>query len=708
MRQQERTGRSAFRGDIEGLRAVAVLLVLVGHTNLAALPGGFVGVDVFFVISGYLITGLLVKELSETGRISIAGFYARRIRRLLPAAAVVLIASLVLAYLFLPRLRWSSTGWDVVASGLYVMNWRLAEQAVDYLQADEAPSILQHFWSLAVEEQFYLVWPMLLIAVTWTLFRRGRRTGPASRRRFERRLLIGLAMVAIPSLAWSIHLSQSNPSQAYFHSTTRMWELALGGGLAILSHHLTRLPRWLAVGLGWGGVAAVVTAGLVITPDLAFPGYVALLPTLGAAAVIAAGPAAGRGGPIALLGLAPIRLVGALSYSLYLWHWPLLVAAEARFGELTPAQAAVVVTLSVVPAALTYRLVENPIRFSLHFPRQAAKLGAAATGIPVVAAILFQLTVWPPARPPADLTTAMPPLAVTATGSAEASQPTFGAGVLGEDPRGSAAGKPADRVETMTPDALAAREDLPATYRERCLLQVTEAALKPCVYGDPDANFTVVLAGDSHAAHWLPALQPVAEANNWRLVTHIKGSCPVLSEPIRYRDKPFDSCTEWNERLRTTLTGPERPQLLILSSLTYYPAPDGQVLTGAAAQRARTQAMRDTWTGYAQAGLRTLVIRDVPYPGIDVPECVSENRTKLTRCAVPRAEALRLSEPQVEAAKGLKDVRLLDFNDSICPAERCAPVIGGVLIYRDEGHLTATYARSLAPRVRDALRTELE
>ncbi|MET7749380.1 acyltransferase family protein [Micromonospora sp. NPDC005367] len=706
MSQQGRVNRSAFRGDIEGLRALAVLLVLVGHTDLAALPGGFVGVDVFFVISGFLITGLLVKELSETGRISIAGFYARRARRLLPAAAVVLVASLLLAYLFLPRLRWSSTGWDVVASGLYAMNWRLAEQSVDYLQSDEAPSILQHFWSLAVEEQFYLVWPMLLVGVTWTLFRRVRRTGPASRRRFERRLLIGLAMVALPSLAWSIHLSQSNPAQSYFHSTTRMWELALGGGLAILSHHLTRLPRPLAVGLGWGGVGAIIVAGLAITPDLAFPGYVALLPTLGAAAVIAAGPAAGRAGPTALLGLAPIRLIGALSYSLYLWHWPLLVAAEAQFGELAPAQAAVVVALSVVPAALTYRLVENPARFSLRLPHQAAKLAAVATGIPVVAAILFQLTVWPPARSPADLTTVMPPLAVT--GSAEATQPNFGAGALGDDPRGSAAGEPVDRVETMTPDALAAREDLPATYRGRCLLQVTEAALKACVYGDPNSSFKVVLAGDSHAAHWLPALQPVAVANNWRLVTHIKGSCPVLSEPILYRSKAFDTCTEWNEKLRSALTGPERPQLLILSSLTYDPAPGGQVLTGAAAERARIQAMRDTWTQYAQAGLRVLVIRDVPYPGIDVPECVSENRTKLSRCAVPREEALRLSEPQVEAAKGVKGVRLLDFTDSICPAQRCAPVIGGVLIYRDEGHLTATYARSLAPRLRDALRSELE
>ncbi|MFI7607507.1 acyltransferase family protein [Micromonospora sp. NPDC049366] len=705
MRRKSTDGRSDFRGDIEGMRAVAVLLVLVGHAGLAGLPGGFVGVDVFFVISGFLITGLLVKELAETGRLSIAGFYARRVRRLLPAAAVVLLASLLLAYLFLPRLRWASTGWDVVASGLYVMNWRLAGQAVDYLQADEAPSILQHFWSLAVEEQFYLLWPMLLIAVTWGLFRRRGRKA-VDRRRFERRLLIGLALVGIPSLAWSTYLSEANPSQAYFHSTTRMWELALGGGLAILGRHLTRLPSWLAVGLGWAGLAAVVLAGLLITPDMAFPGYAALLPTLGTAAVIAAGPAAGRAGPTAVLGLGPMRFVGALSYSLYLWHWPLLVAAEAQLGELSPATGSAVVLLSIIPAALTYWFVENPIRFGLSLPHQAGRLAALATTAPIIAALLFQLTVWPPSSPPSDL--ALPPLSVSASSSSEARQAEFGAGVLGDQPRRSAAGQPVDRVETMTPDPLAARQDLPATYRERCLLQETEAALKPCVYGDEDSDFTVVLAGDSHAAHWLPALEAVAEANRWRLVTHIKGSCPVLNKPVLYNNRPFDSCTEWNGKLHAALTGPDRPQLLILSSLTYHPAPNGVALTGAASWQARIDAMRDTWTRYADTGLRTLVIRDVPYPGIDIPECVSKNPRKLTRCAVPREEALQLSGAQVEAAKGVKGIRLLDFTDAICPAQRCAPVIGGVLIYRDQGHLTATYARSMAPRVRDALRSELK
>ncbi|WP_175440203.1 acyltransferase family protein [Micromonospora nigra] len=208
--------RVRFRGDVEGLRAVAVALVLVGHASQQLLPGGFVGVDVFFVISGFLITGLLVTELERTGKISLVDFYARRARRLLPAAGLVLVATLALTFAFLPRTRWSSTGWDVVFSGLYAMNWRLAEQSVDYLAANRAPSMLQHFWSLAVEEQFYLLWPLLLVGAAW--FARHRlRTG---------HLVAALALVAVPSLAWPVWLTGDNPARAYFVTTTRLWELA--------------------------------------------------------------------------------------------------------------------------------------------------------------------------------------------------------------------------------------------------------------------------------------------------------------------------------------------------------------------------------------------------------------------------------------------------------------------------------------------------
>lgn len=283
---------TSFRGDIEGLRALAVILVLAGHAGSQFVPAGFIGVDVFFVISGFLITGLLVAELDGTGRISLLGFYARRAKRLLPAAGLVLLVTLLLTYLFLPRVRYSNTAWDVVSSALYVMNWRLAEQSVDYMFVDQAPSVLQHYWSLSVEEQFYLFWPLLLLGLAVLGGRRRLRRGV---------LMLGFAVVAVPSFAWSIHLTSTDSAPAYFVTTTRLWELALGGAVAIAGGLLHRTPRVLAVLLAWSGLAAVVASAFLLDATSAFPGYIALLPTGGTAAVIAFAVAARRAGPAGLL-----------------------------------------------------------------------------------------------------------------------------------------------------------------------------------------------------------------------------------------------------------------------------------------------------------------------------------------------------------------------------------------------------------------------
>ncbi|MEE6263570.1 acyltransferase family protein [Plantactinospora sonchi] len=693
-------GRTGFRADIEGMRALAVGLVLLFHAGPVLVPGGFVGVDVFFVISGFLITGLLVAELEATGRISLLDFYARRAKRLLPAAGVVLAASLVLTYLLLPRIRWADTGWDVVASGLYVMNWRLAGQAVDYLAEDQAPSILQHFWSLAVEEQFYLVWPLLLFGVALWAHRRGRTGLPRGR------LLLCLALVALPSLAWSIRLTDDEPGRAYFVSTTRMWELAVGGGLAILGPYLGRLPRSVAVGLGWAGLAAVLVAATTFESGTRFPGHAALLPTLGAAAIIAAGAAAGRAGPVALLGRRPLRVIGALSYSLYLWHWPLLVAARAHFGELGPAAGLAVVLVAVVPAVLTHRYVENPVRRARGLrlrPARAIRLGAVCTGVPVLAGLLFPYAV--PSVPAPPPNSALTRLAETADApGALLTPPAPGAAVLGDLPRDNPAGAPVDRVDAVTPDPLAARDDTPTVYAEGCHLDARKSTVRSCVYGVRDADFTVAVAGDSHAAQWVPALQALALSRGWRLVTYTKSGCPFVDLPVELDGQHYRSCTEWNTTLRATLTGPQRPDLLVTSGWLYQPWRDDGPVAGPEGVAALADGLHRTWAGMVAAGVPTVVLRDTPHPDLDVAECVSAHPERLTRCAVPRSAALTGSGVvQERAVAGLADVPLIDLNDAICPTDRCAPVIGGVLVYRDADHLTATYALSLAPRLGAAL-----
>ncbi|WP_431898004.1 acyltransferase family protein [Micromonospora haikouensis] len=690
----EGSARSTFRGDIEGLRALAVVMVLVGHAGRDLVPGGFAGVDVFFVISGFLITGLLVAELERTGRISLPGFYARRAKRLLPAAAVVLVASLLLTWLLLPRTRWADTAWDVVASAAYGLNWRLAVQATDYWAADAAPSIVQHFWSLGVEEQFYLGWPLLLLGLAVLGGRRRLRRGA---------LMAGFALVALPSFAWSVHASQTDPGPAYFVTTTRLWELALGGAVAIAGTRVHRLPRPLAAVIAWAGLATVAASALLVDPDRAFPGYQALLPTVGTAAVIAGAQAAGRFGPAGALGWRPIRAVGALSYSLYLWHWPLLIAAEARFGELSTQAALGVVALSAVPAGLTYRFVENPIRTSAALrwePAAALRVGALCTGAAVAAGLLFQLTVWPPRQAP-PTPVALPALTGPSATAAPAGPP--GAAVLGNPPAGDPDGRAVDRVASIVPDPMSALKDGPEWLPDYCRPTQRDDEAVPCEYGDKDSPVTVVLAGDSHAEQWVPALRLIALAEGWRLLSYTMSACPYINIDVARRGVANPACTTWNRSVRAALTGAGKPSLLVVSSSSYLPPPED--VPAERARAAMVDGFRSTWREMTRAAVPVVVLHDTPYQKANIPECVSANPKKLTRCATSQDYALigGRSAAQEEATEGQDDVHLVNLNDAICPADPCATVIGGVLIYRDSNHLTATYVGTLADRLRPRL-----
>jgi peptidoglycan/LPS O-acetylase OafA/YrhL len=494
------THAGEFRPDVEGLRAVAIGLVLIFHAGLPLVSGGYVGVDVFFVISGFLITTQLVRELDRTGRVSLLGFYARRAKRILPAAAVVLLATAVLVRVFMSRVRWDEVGGDILASALYMVNWRLADRSVDYLAEDSLPSPVQHFWSLAVEEQFYLVWPVLVLVAA---------VGARLLRVRPRAILwFALAAVAVPSFLWSVAATAHSPDEAFFSTATRMWELALGAAVAMAAGVLARVPRWIAAGIGWAGLGAIVASGLAFTTGTAFPGHLAAIPTFGAAAVIAGGMTGTRAGPVAVLGTGLFRWVGRLSYSLYLWHWPLLVVATEIRGHLGPRAGAAVVAASFVPAWLSYKLVENPVRRSPavnRSPRLALSLGMNFTLVGVAAGLVVMFL------------------------SAQAARPTAPAGgVLGAaalpiaapgDPAGEVVLTFPERVDYITPDPLAATDDVPVVVHDGCQIDFYTDEPRPCYYGDPQSETTVVLTGDSKAAQWASAIVPLAEANDWRLVT---------------------------------------------------------------------------------------------------------------------------------------------------------------------------------------------
>ena len=678
-----------FRPDIEGLRAVAILTVLAYHAGLPFMPGGFIGVDVFFVISGFLITGLLVSEMRTTGTASVARFYARRVKRLLPSIWVVLITVCVLSYLILSPFRRVSVGGDDIAAGLFVANWHFGAQAVDYLGAEEATSPVLHFWSLAVEEQFYLVWPLLLLALT-----RVKRRADSD---LTRPLLLGLGAVFVPSLVWSVYQTQAAAGWAYFSSFTRAWELALGGGLAMVVPTLRRLPRPAAIALGWGGLVAVLWSAVGLSQETPYPGVAALVPTVGAAALLAAGAATSGVGVSRGLSLPVMRHVGRISYSWYLWHWPLLIFAAAWVGhELSPAAGVAVVAFSYLPALAMHRYVEEPFRGStalVTWPKRAFVL-ATVIITTVVAAGLLLVATGPSLATPAPGTALGAQLLPTTTASAPASAKAGGT---------TAAASPSlqTRVSALTPALSDARADLPTTYGDGCHRSFEDTSAAGCVFGKPDGPKTIVLFGDSHAAQWFPALRALADQRGWRFVSLTKRGCPgadvTPNNATIKRD--YTECPEWRANALARIEK-ERPDVVVTTGITGYTlSVSGQRVKGPAAEEALRKGWVRTLTKLVPTTDHVVVLRDTPEPNGDPVDCVSANLDQLDRCANRRSDALPADLPLDQAARSVSRVEYVDLSDAFCIGDRCPSVIGNVLVYRDKDHITATYSKTLAPRL---------
>ncbi len=349
-------GDRRFRPDVQGLRAVAVALVVLFHAHVPGLGGGYVGVDVFFVISGFVITGVLLREHTSTGSTSILHFYARRVRRILPAATLVIIAAVIASYALLGPISGGQTAGDARWASLFLINVHFASTGTNYLSSQLPPSVLQNYWSLAVEEQFYLIYPTIFLVVAAVARRQGLR----------RRLGIVLGVAVVASFVFSIVQTSSNPTAAYFSPFPRVWELALGGLVAVSTAHLRRVPALVAAVMSWLGLGMILLAAVVFSPSTSYPGWRVALPVIGAALVIGGGVATTKNGAESLLRLRPFQWIGLVSYSLYLWHWPVLtIAAERRGTESLPVWDSLLwVLVSLGLAIVTYWLVENPIRHS--------------------------------------------------------------------------------------------------------------------------------------------------------------------------------------------------------------------------------------------------------------------------------------------------------------------------------------------------------
>lgn len=647
----------SFRAEIQGLRAIAVVSVVVFHVWPWALPGGYVGVDVFFVISGYLITGLLLREIEASGRISILQFYERRVRRLVPAATLVLLA-IALAIPLLPESRWEDTAIEIAASALYIENWRLAWLAVDYLGAENPPSPVQHYWSLSIEEQFYIFWPLLMVAGAVL----ARRMGAGVRGV----LLVLLALVTAVSFATSLLLTRSDPAQAYFVTHTRIWELGIGGLLAIARLPAPRPP--MAELLRWGGLLAILVAAVVLSGATAFPGYAALLPTLGCAAVILAGSASVRFSPMRLLAARPAQYVGDISYSAYLWHWPLIVFATVHLDGRMPLHVGLaLIAATVLLADLTKRHLEDRFRRPGTTPPLRV-VAAGAASICVCVAAAFAIYGSSALRPASN--------AVAAAGSYPG-------------PAALIDGAAAPQVDAFMPVEVTSWRDLPDAYGNGCHLGIKETELNPCRFGPADGPVRVVLAGDSHAANWIPAFEQMAASELWSVETHTKSGCPVLVDALRTAGRTYDECRDWGERVLQMIEA-EKPDMVVLAMSAGARLDDRGAKLG--------DSLRRTWARIEKTGTRLVLIADTPRHKVKPAECIEEDPA----CASPRAEVMR-PDPMIAALDGLSTPMLVDMNDALCTAELCPIAIGNVVVWRDAHHLTATYSRMLAPYLAERL-----
>lgn len=709
--------RALFRPEIQGLRGLAVAAVVINH--LTGWPGGgFVGVDIFFVISGFLITGLLIRERRTTGRISFANFYRRRIRRILPATVLVLVVTVLASFLLLNSGRGKETFVDGVWSLFFSANWHFAMTGTDYFHAAGPRSPFEHFWSLAVEEQFYLVWPWLILGIFALV---GRRVPYASR--IGHRLVgVVLAVLVLASFGYACLVTANNPTWAYFSTFARVWELGVGALLAVAAAALAAIPVRCRPVLAWLGLAGILASFVVIEESTPLPGPWGALPVLSAALVIAAGTGAP---PRYLRPLThPVSVwVGELSYSLYLWHFPVIVLLASVLPSSSPLYyvcgAGLILGLSVA----AFYGVEDPVRRSSWLTGRAAEES--------------RRRLWPATSP-------WPSRPVLVAGTTAACLMFAGMALIGQQASSAASspGSPApEAAANDTKGGTGARSQRAAAVQAALgahewpdlkpgLADLKQAVASPpcaltygapilaasdirprCVQGGPDARHTVLIVGDSLANSYLPAVLAAVEPAGWNVIGLTRSGCPAIDiEVLQVGSRlPYPDCDEHQERLPSTISELD-PDLIVVTSS---PTPTRGLL---ASQATGDAALRQ-WEDAAKASLATfaetapVVVLQAPPRGKNLHTCATRFSQPADCVATPTPHYVAVRQADKEAVTALDDpdVRYVSTQDWFCSEDlRCPSFVGDTPVFADGGHLTVDAARSLSPLVRKALRKPME
>jgi peptidoglycan/LPS O-acetylase OafA/YrhL len=689
-------GPAPLRPEIQALRAIAVTTVVVFHLWPLRLTGGYVGVDVFFAISGYLITGHILKEMSHERGFSLPSFWARRIRRLLPAATLVLIVTLIATVIFTQAPVWAALSPQVIASAGGFENWLLAINAVDYFGANNAPTAVQHYWSLSAEEQFYVVWAIALFAIAALT----RKSSAPIRRRV---VIVAIGVLIAASLSWSIIQSFTNQQIGYFSTLTHAWEFGLGGLMAaVLSRGIvatsTRLA-WLRPAVTSMGIAAILASSVVLTGATRFPGWVAIIPVGGAVLVMIFGGRSDGRIRTPFIWMRPIEFIGAVSFAMYLWHWPLIVLGPSVLGRpLNTCDKFVILFASIALAWLTKITVEDPLRRSKILGTKSWRtfaMGAIATALTIALALgagtwANSINAEIAAENAKKVARALVKPSTSCLGAFAMSHPADCPDIFTV----SAKYGPDVAKDDWGPIAGVNKDGTMPT--STCTKFGPDNAYSDCLLVDSGASAPgMVIVGDSHALALLEPIAVVARAQKITLHAILKNSC-TPTQPQQYDNQANRAaCNDWRYAMMTYVAEMPHVSTVIAAG---YTRKEGWKDSA----QSKSSIMRDytgLWSQWVDAGKKILVVEDVPMTsGQSVPECVKDHPGVVDPCSVTRAKSLT-PDIVVDAVAYADDpnIQLMSLNDAFCDKTTCHAVIGATIAYRDSHHLSATFALTLVP-----------
>ena len=639
--------KTRFRADIEGLRAVAVLSVIGFHYEVPRMTGGFVGVDIFFVISGYLISQLLLKEISATKTLDFVRFYGRRAKRLLPASLFMTIATLLVGYMTLAPFEQIEVAKSAQASALYATNVWLLHRAMNYFSPESSLNPFLHTWSLSVEEQFYLVWPAFLLVAS----------------RFGRRaLVVAMLLLTAGSFIGCLYLTYTKQAWAFYFSPARAWEFGAGALVAIGPAANWARKSGSGAIIGWAAFAALIISCFAINEFFSFPGVVAIIPVLATALLLLTGENAA--GPSMLLTTAPFQFFGTRSYAMYLWHWPIAVLGSV-FVSVNAATYSAFFVLTVVLASFSYSWLEHPIRASRWLAEgsvRAIGLGGALTVVGAVSGLLSLII----AHQAADPTQAK---------------------------------------------IISATSKFSVSNEAGCIVGFTTDKPLRCVFGAQNYRKTIVLFGDSHADQWTTALASIAEQHGWRLVTYLKASCSVAEIPVynmRLR-RLSPECAKWRQEAIAQIAN-DHPDAVLVAQFSggYVKGPFTNLGSNAVDVDAWEDGVRTVLEELTTSSRNVVILRDNPTPYHPVGTCLARAEWRgLSFDACNRELVQTTSQPvllaEQRAVASFDTARMIDLTPAICRDTICPAVRDGVVVYRDANHLTVDFTLVLKNELENSL-----